>query len=160
MKVTNSKWFNQYGNFSTIGIVVGTGDAGDMRCCVGSGQISNSEDADKEYIAQTGAKFPLQAARVLFPHDFKLCPLSDMTEEQGIYIARLAMSSFLNVKWFQYAFKFGKFTNKKTPLTFKKYVYDTETDKEGNKIEYWKAEMEIPGTRTVSTRRRRTERHD
>ncbi len=77
------------------------------------------------------------------PMKLLLRPLSDITEEEGIHIARLALHDYINMKWFMNALRFGKFADTdKIPFQFEKEKYDDD-DELG---ECWKAHMNIPDT--------------
>lgn len=64
MKVLNHIWFNPGATFQTIGIVYGTGDDGKPRAYIGVGN-GLSEDEDIKEVPEWGAKFPIEAAKVL-----------------------------------------------------------------------------------------------
>ena len=69
MKILDTFWFSQLGNPAQIGIVIGKNDNDEIKCYIGSSDIGE-EVADQENIAETGAKFPLDASKVLFPNIF------------------------------------------------------------------------------------------
>lgn len=71
MKILDALWFSQLGNHEQIGIVIGKDTVtGEIKCYIGTNgrQYSEADEiADRSHIAVTGAKFPIQAAKILFP---------------------------------------------------------------------------------------------
>lgn len=83
MQILDALWFTQMGNPHQTGIVIGKDKVdGKIKCYIGYAKSDITEDIlaetdeqnDREYIAKTGAKFPLEAARLLFPYLFEETP--------------------------------------------------------------------------------------
>ena len=74
MKIIDSMWFNAMGNITPIGIVMAELSApeqqeydanGELSAWIGDG-TGRDEDVDVHLIVKTGARFPVEAAKVLF----------------------------------------------------------------------------------------------
>lgn len=64
MKILNKIWFTEMGSVNPIGIVIIQNEIGEEKAYIGTGSGHNEED-DAKKIAEQGAKFPLNAAKLL-----------------------------------------------------------------------------------------------
>lgn len=84
MKILDAIWFSQMGNSAQIGIVIGEDQiTKEIKSYIGTSNIGN-EDKDRQFIAATGAKFPVEAAKALFwPIEKNQITLSSLTGKEG-----------------------------------------------------------------------------
>lgn len=76
MKILESAWFTSLN--CLVGIVLCESD-GEIKCFIGALSIaSKAESSDARFIADYGARFPLPAARYLFP--FQLVAINDQIQ--------------------------------------------------------------------------------
>lgn len=72
IKYIDRIWFTSR---TTVGLVLIYDEFDGYKCYIGAGNPLKTEDEDTNDIINYGAKFPLDAAKVLFPHiDFNSKP--------------------------------------------------------------------------------------
>jgi hypothetical protein len=65
MKILESYWFSQMAG-TVIGIVKVENKIGEIKYYIGS-SLGNSQEDDEKHIAERGAKFPIEAGKILMP---------------------------------------------------------------------------------------------
>jgi len=66
MKILDKFWFSPGGSMAVIGIVKTINEMKEIKYYIGT-SIGESEEADANYIAMNGAKFPKEAGEKLMP---------------------------------------------------------------------------------------------